>query len=156
MAIAISLREYLDQQGTHYEVLEHSHSSNSMQTAQTAHVPGDQLAKGVVLVDERGYVVAVIPATHHLDVAMVDRKLNRKLTLAAETDFSDLFSDCEPGAVPPVSQPYGCDVVVDESFDDASDVYLEAGDHTDLIHMDGGEFQRLMSGVRHGRFSHRI
>jgi hypothetical protein len=32
-------------------------------------------------------------------------------------------------------------------------VYFEAGDHTDVIHMRGDDFRKLMQGVHHGHFS---
>ena len=64
MAIAISVKEYLDTEGVQYEVIEHPYSVTSMRTAFEAHVSGEDIAKGVVLHDGENYVLAVVPATH--------------------------------------------------------------------------------------------
>ena len=63
---------------------------------------GDQLAKGVVLEDDKGYVMAVVPSTHKIDMTILDRYLGRNLELATETELCQLFHDCEVGAIPPI------------------------------------------------------
>ncbi len=42
---------------------------------------------------------------------------------------------------------------MDDSLLNAPDVYFEAGDHEDLVHLSGVEFLSLLAGARHGRFS---
>jgi len=153
MGIAITLQEYLDREGVPYEVTEHPHTHNSRETAQAAHVPGDYLAKSVLLEDEQGYVLAVIPSTHRVELGKLRKALNRNLGLATEDEVGRLFRDCEIGAIPPVGQAYGVDVVVDDGVAERAEIYFEAGDHLALIHMDGQSFERLMGGVPHGHFS---
>ena len=68
MTISLTLLEYLEWKGVDYELLHHEPAFDSMHTAEAAHVPGDQLAKCVVLEDESGYLMAVIPATHELEL----------------------------------------------------------------------------------------
>ncbi len=63
MSIAASVRSYLAGAGASYGTLLHEHTRDSMHSAQAAHVPGDRFAKCVVLEDERGFLMAVIPAT---------------------------------------------------------------------------------------------
>jgi Ala-tRNA(Pro) deacylase len=58
-----------------------------------------------------------------------------------------------PGAVPPIGECYALDVILDDSIRRQPDVYLEAGDHATLVHMDQSQFARLMADARHGRFS---
>ena len=100
--------------------------------------------------------MAVIPATHHIELGRLDQQLHRHLGLATEKELSDLFTDCEFGAIPPVGQAYGMDVVLEDCLSDCPDIYFESGDHTDLIHMRGEDFQRLMRGAGHGQFSRHI
>jgi Ala-tRNA(Pro) deacylase len=157
MAIAMTLKEYLDRLGVEYEVIPHIHTDTSMRSAQEAHVPGDHLAKSVILEDDGGYLMAVLPATHKLEIGRLQKQLNRhRLGLATEQELSSLFDDCEMGAIPPLGEAYGVDVVVDDSLDEMSDVYFEAGDHTDLVHISGEDFHDLMVDAEHGRFSHHI
>jgi Ala-tRNA(Pro) deacylase len=60
-----------------------------------------------------------------------------------------VFSDCDPGSVPPIAGAYGLAAVLDERLEDAEDIYFEAGDHCTLVHVMAGEFERLMAGVPH-------
>lgn len=156
MAIATSVRDCLARQNIQYELLTHSHTHDSLHTAHAAHVPGDLLAKGVMLEDDRGYLMAVIPATRRVDVGVLGRELGRRLGLATEAELGDIFSDCERGAVPPVGSAYGVEMMVDETLTRCKEVYFEAGNHTDLVHLSGDEFMRLMDGARRGQFSHHL
>ncbi len=156
MAIAITLLEYLEWKGVDYDILKHPHTYGSLQTAEMAHVPGDQVAKCVVLEDDKGYLMAVLPATHHLELGKLHWQLDRHLGLATEKELGDLFGDCETGAIPPVGEAYGFDVIVDDSLMDSNDIYFEAGDHRELIHVSGFDFMNLLPGAEHGSFSRHI
>jgi Ala-tRNA(Pro) deacylase len=117
------------------------------------HIPGDRLAKAVVLRQNGGYMLAVLPASHYIRLADLQEQVGRDVDLADEQDIGLLFGDCAQGAVPPIGECYGLDVIVDESIEAQPDVYLEAGDHATLVHMDRAQFARLMAGAQHGRFS---
>ncbi len=156
MAISVCLKDYLDSSGAHYDVLTHRHTRTSAQTARAAHIPGNQLAKTVILEDEAGYFMAVIPSTHRVDLGTLHHKLHRHVGLATENDLKNLFSDCVLGAAPPIGEAYDIPAYIDVSLDDESDVYFEGGDHEALVHMSGREFRELTRNAQHGRFSHRI
>lgn len=154
MGMAIRLQQYLDGTGVSYDLIEHSYSPTCRAAAHAARVPPDQIAKSVLLSDGRGaYVMAVVPADRRVDLAQLERQLGRRLALAREDELPTLFRDCEPGAVPPLGRVYGLETVWDDSLSACSDVYFEAGDHTDLVHMKGKDFCSLMGGAAHGRFS---
>ena len=91
MAIANRLADYLIEQDADFELISHPHSSTSMESAQLAHVPGALLAKSVVLEDDRGYLLAVIPASCKLDLGELHRQTNRNLGLATEYELGALF-----------------------------------------------------------------
>mgnify|MGYP001156567986 CR=1 FL=1 len=154
MTISLRLLEYLEWKGVDYELLPHAFVTGSLRTAAMAHVPGRQFAKPVVLKDEQGYLVAVLPASHQLDLDELNRDLNRKLRLATEKEIATLFDDCSKGAIPPVPEAYGYDAAVDESLEASPDVYFEAGDHAELVHVSGDDFRYMMHSARHGHFSH--
>jgi Ala-tRNA(Pro) deacylase len=112
-------------------------------------VPGERLAKGVVLTREGGFVVAVVPACSKVRMDVIERMLRCPVGLASEDEIAELFPDCDTGAVPPIAEAYAVDAFVDESLDTQPDVYLEGGDHRSLIHISGDEFRALMKDVRH-------
>lgn len=153
MSIARRLKWYLDAQGATYELLSHAHSSTSEETARNAAIAPRRLAKPVLLEDDRGYVLAVVPASHRVDLAELSAQLHRDLALASERDLAELFHDCEPGAMPALGPPYRIPTVYDDALCELDDVYFEAGDHEDLVHMDATTFLRLLRGSLHGRFS---
>jgi Ala-tRNA(Pro) deacylase len=154
MAIAPTLQKYLDQHVT-YEVIPHMPTMSSMRTAEVCHIPGRRLAKGVVLRRNGGYLLAVVPATHHVRLADLSTQLGEAVDLAAESEIDQLFGDCAHGAVPPFGDCYGLDVIVDDSIEAEPDVYLEGGDHATLIHLTHAQFAKLTAEAAHGRFSAR-
>ena len=156
MAMAMTLRDYLNTEGVEFDVVEHAYSSNATQAAEYAHVSGEKIAKGVVLQDDEGYVMAVIPATHRVQLSKLRKDFNRYLSLAAEVDLSLLFNDCTVGAVPPVGKAYDVDVIFDDRLNDFSDIYFEAGSHAELVHVSGEDFRQLIGDVAHGRISQHI
>lgn len=156
MAIANTLQRFMTSGGVRYEVLTHPRSYSSSETAESAHIPGDRLAKAVLLVDENGYVLAVLPSTHRIALGQLDRLLQRHLGLATEEEVARLFRDCEVGAIPPFGTAYGIETILDDSLLEQPDIYFEAGDHEELIHLSGEQFRQLVAGVPHARFSRHV
>jgi Ala-tRNA(Pro) deacylase len=154
MNVAPRVQDYLAARQTAYDVLSHARTGSSAQTARAAHVPADGLVKGVVVKDDAGYVLAVLPASRHVVLSQLARALHRlPLQLADEAEFTALFSDCDRGALPPLGGIYGLPMMVDEAVDEQPEVYFEAGDHEHLVHMTQAEFYRLTSGAPRARFS---
>ena len=156
MAMAPTLEKYLIDQGVAYELVTHPRTPSSTRTAQAAHVSGECVAKTVVLHDKEGYVLAVVPATHRVELEALQGLLDRRLNLATEEEIAGLFSDCDVGAVPPVGAAYGLEVVLDESLGGLPEICFEAGDHTSLVQVSAGDFETLMGAARRGRFSHHV
>lgn len=153
MSMANTLRAYLDERATPYELVRHSRTMTSSDTAQAAGVSGSRVAKPVVVEDDDHYMVVVIPASHRLRFTALHHALGRQCGLATEREVEALFDDCERGAVPAVAQAYGLDVIVDDALLGLDDVYFEAGDHVELVHLAGDDFRRLMRNAAHGTFT---
>lgn len=153
MAISKRLKWYLEQHGLDYELVHHARSRSSLGSARAAGVPPGKLAKCVLLEDERGYLLAVLPASCQLDLSEIEEQLHRKLELASEAELGDVFLDCEIGAVPAAGPVYGVPTLVDDSLLRMPDVYLEGGDHEELVHLNGPVFRELVTASLHGRFS---
>lgn len=154
MGMSLTMQEYLEDNHVAYDVVRHEETDSSTRTAQAAHVPGRRLAKGVVLKWSEGFMLAVVPASRHVDIEGVARIVGEAVTLASEEEASALFPDCERGAVPIFGVPYRLACVVDGELENRREIYFEGGDHRTLVHVPGREFSRLMYGVPHGRISH--
>jgi len=83
-----------------------------MRSAEACRVSGDCAAKAVVLRDEYGYVLAILPASHHIRLEDLRMQLGLDVDLAAEYEIEELFDDCAPGAVPPVGECYALEGVI--------------------------------------------
>ena len=153
MAVAITLQDHLERLGIEYELVEHPYTETGLDTAERAHIPADKLAKSIILEDEGGYVMAVCPASRRIKLGELYREINRRLEFADEAELAALLGDCALGAVPPVGELYGFEVVVDTDLFMQPDIYFEAGDHVDLVHVSADGFQKLMSGAEHASFS---
>lgn len=153
MAIATTLKSYLEDHHVNYDVVRHPHSATANESAHLAHIPSHQLAKAVVLEDSKGYVVSVLPSSNRLDMEWVNESLGRKLHLATEDELPELFPDCAMGAVPALSNAYGLDVIWDEQLTNASEIFIEAGDHENLVHVHGDVFCRLLQDLPHNIIS---
>ena len=155
MAIAPTLQKYLTTENIAYDEIPHDLTMSSMRTAEAAHISGDRLAKGIVLRRDNGYMLAVMPASHHLRMSDLKAALGEKVDMANEAEVNELFSDCANGAVPAVGKCYGLDLIVDDSIETQPDIYIEAGDHLTLLHLTQAQFARLTADALHGRFSAR-
>ena len=150
MSLATRVRWYLDSQHIEYDIVHHEHSSTSLDSGRKAHVPVGRVAKGVLLEDERGYVLALLPAACRLEFGAIENLLHRRLELAGESEIEDIFGDCEPGAIPAVGDAYNVPMLVDDSLLRLPDLYFEGGDHEDLDHVGGEAFRELVKKASHG------
>ncbi|HEV55881.1 MAG TPA: YbaK/EbsC family protein [Phycisphaerales bacterium] len=156
MGIAITLKQYLDDHGIDYELVQHNPTPSANRTAEAAHIPGDRLAKAVVLEDAGHYLLAALPATHRLQLGRLHHELGELVGLATEREITGLFADCAPGAVPALGPAYGMETLLDRALEAQEDIYLEAGDHQSLVHLSGDAFRSLLKDARHGDFSTHI
>ena len=153
MSIAPTLHRYLAAENILYDEIPHDPTMSSTRTAEACHVSGDRLAKAVVLRRDGRYMLAVVPASHHLKLSELRARLGGDIDIANKTEINRLFADCAQGAVPPIGTCYGLDLIVDDSIQTQPEVYMEAGDHKTLLHLSQAQFGRLTANALHGRFS---
>ena len=151
MSLATRVHWYLDHHHIDYETVHHAPVKTALEAGLRAHVPPGRVAKCVLLEDERGYVLAVLPAACRLSFDAICGVLDRRLDLASESELDEIFSDCAHGAVPALGDAYNIPMLVDDSLLRMPDVYFEGGDHEDLVHVQGQAFLELMRTAQHGR-----
>lgn len=153
MSLPSQLSSYLDQRGAQFEVCMHEHSHNSAETARTANIAPGQLAKSVILEDDTGCLMAIVPADKAVMVDELARMMGRRtLKLADESRIAMLFKDCERGAIPPLGMAWGVETVVDDDVESSDVIYMEGGDHESLLRMSREQFHALTAGLPHGHF----
>jgi Ala-tRNA(Pro) deacylase len=100
MPIAPTLHKYLAAQNIPYDEIPHVLTTSSARTAQACHVSGDRLAKAILLRRDGGYMLAVLPASHHLRLMDLKARFGGDIDMATESEVNSLFADCARGAVP--------------------------------------------------------
>ncbi len=150
MSLARTVNYALSLTRVDYQILRHHHSVTALAAARTAQVDPQHLAKAVVLQDEIGPLLAVVPASERLDLDKLRAELRRSaLDFMPEAELMQLFFDCDKGAIPPLGPDYRVPTVVDTRLRHVDEVYFEAGDHEDLVHVDQTSFRTLMRGAEY-------
>jgi Ala-tRNA(Pro) deacylase len=145
------LDELLNDRQIPFEHMHHRPSYTANRTAQVLHVPGKEVAKTVVLRVDGRYVVAVLPATHRVDLERARQELGaQEVGMATEAEMDRLFPDCERGAVPPFGSLYQLETVVDESLSADEQIVFDAQNHEDAIRMRYRDYEAL----EHPRVGH--
>jgi Ala-tRNA(Pro) deacylase len=140
------LQDFLQRQHSRYELIHHARAITAQETAASAHIRGQLLAKTVMVNIDGRLAMVVVPAARRVHFDRLCRETGaQSATLASEADFRDLFPDCEVGAMPPFGNLYGIEVYVDESLVTDSDIAFNAGTHTEVMRMPYSEFERLVA-----------
>ena len=139
------LREYLDSHNVKYTVIEHSPVYTAQEIAASAHIPGKQLAKTVMIKADGQMVMAVLPASFRVNFERFKELTgSKKVKLSSEREFKELFPDCEPGAMPPFGNLYGMEVYAAENLAEEMEIAFCAGSHGELIRIAYKDFERLV------------
>lgn len=136
------LKEFLETHNIKYVTISHSQAFTAQEIAATTHIPGKQLAKTVMVKIDGTMAMAVLPASHRVDFDQLKKATGAKrVELATEQEFKDLFPECEIGAMPPFGNLYGMQVFVAESLAEAEDIAFNAGSHRELIRISYKDFE---------------
>jgi len=142
---AKQLKELLDSHNIKYVTMTHSAAYTAQEIASLAHVRGEEFAKTVIVRIDGAMVMAVLPASYHVDLPLLKAAAQgKKIALASETDFRDRFPECETGAMPPFGQLFGMSVFVDETLTRDKEIAFNAGTHHELIRLPYDDFARLV------------
>ena len=150
MTIAITLSEYLDRHHVNYDVVSHRFTQSSLDSSRSAHVPANKLGKAVILQNSKGkHLMASLPGDYRLSLMRLNHKLQNDYHLISEVLLKDLFPDCAQGAIPSIGDAYKMNMMIDDALLKADAVYIEAGDHTNLIKIERAQYQDMMSDIPH-------
>ena len=150
----MKVQEYLREQNVEFQILDHRPTYDAQRMAQAVHVSGEEVAKTVLLRSNEGYAVAVLQATHRLDLAAAQQALGvAKLALATEKEMKTVLPANELGALPPFGSLYGMRTLVDTSLSQDEVIVFEGNTHHESIRMRYEDFvdleQPLVAEVSH-------
>ncbi len=139
------LKAFLDSHQIKYVTCTHSQAFTAQEIAATAHIPGKEMAKTVMVKIDDDMAMVVLPATDDVDLWLLrDATGAEHVKLANEREFKNLFPDCEIGAMPPFGNLYDMPVYVAASLAEDEEIAFNAGTHTELIKLPYHDFERLV------------
>jgi Ala-tRNA(Pro) deacylase len=139
------LKEFLDKNNIRYVTIRHSQAYNAQRVAASAHIPGDELAKTVMVKIDGKMAMAVLPASFRVNFDTLKLLTGATtIELANEMEFKYMFPDCEVGAMPPFGNLYDMEVYVAEKLREDEEISFCAGTHFELIKMAYDDFERLV------------
>jgi Ala-tRNA(Pro) deacylase len=142
----MNLQEYLGRHHVPFEVLHHRPTYEAQRMAHAVHTSGYLVAKTVLLRVDGGqqFVVAVLPATHRVEMQRVREVLAcGHVQLASEEEVAKRCPDCERGALPPFGSLYGMRTLVDRALVEDEQIVFEGNTHDEAICMTLTDFQRI-------------
>lgn len=143
---AKKLKEFLDANDIQYVTISHSQAFTAQKIAASAHIPGKEIAKTVVIKIDGKMAMAVLPGSYRIDMKTLQEVTgSHNVSLASEEDFKNMFPECETGAMPPFGNLYDMEVFAAESLTEDEEIAFNAGSHTELIKMSFTDFKRLVN-----------
>lgn len=142
------LKKFLDEKGVAYTVIRHSEAFTAQEIAAAMHVHGKELVKVIIVKSGDRYYMCALPASYRVDMGKLKNVLDVKdLRLATEEEFSNLFSDCEVGAMPPFGNLYKMDTHMDRVVTENEEIVFQAGDHMEAIKMRYSDYAELVRPI---------
>jgi len=139
------LKDFLDQNKVKYTVISHSRAYTALEIAASAHLPGKEIAKTVIVKIDGKMSMAVLPASHKIDFNLLKQAAGaREIAMASETEFKDMFPECDVGAMPPFGILYGMDVYSADGLAEDDEIAFNAGSHTEIVRLAYKDFERLV------------
>ncbi|TFG88195.1 MAG: YbaK/EbsC family protein [Gemmatimonadales bacterium] len=139
------LKGFLDGHGVRYVVISHSPAFTAQEIAASAHIPGEEVAKTVIVEMDGRLVMAVVPAPCRVDLERLRQAAGANYVhLASEEDFTARFPNCEAGAMPPFGNLFDMPVYVDKALALDEKIAFTAGTHHELVQVAYEDFQNLV------------
>ncbi len=143
---SFKIKEYLNSQNVKYVGIMHSPAYTAQEIAASAHIKGQELAKTVIVRLDGKMVMCVLPASHHVDFALLKKNSGaREAELVPEDEYKDKFPGCEPGSQPPFGNLYGMEVLVSRALTQDKKIAFNAGSFFELIQLSLNDYMRLVN-----------
>ena len=142
---AQTLKKYLDSNHVKYTIITHSPEYTAQEIAASAHIPGKDLAKTVIVKIDGDFAMAVLPASMHVSLKSLKEAAGvGSAEIASEAEFEELFPDCEVGAMPPFGNLYDMPVYAARELTEDDQIAFSAGTHSELVQLSYSDFDKLV------------
>jgi len=139
------VKEFLEENHVKYVSISHSTAYTAQEVAASAHIPGKEMAKTVMVKINGRMAMAVLPANYQIDFDKLKKLAGTQdVELASEEEFKYLFPDCEIGAMPPFGNLYDMPVYVAASLTEDDEIDFNAGTHRELIKIKYKDYEGIV------------
>jgi Ala-tRNA(Pro) deacylase len=140
-----AVTSFLESRGVGYDVIEHRPTFSAAAEARASGSELFEAAKTLALHDRGGYRMAVIPATHRLDLQRARELLGATshLRLASEAELERDFPMFDVGAMPPLGSMMPMPEIVDVHLLYHAQILCAGGDHKHSIRLDPRDLLRV-------------
>jgi Ala-tRNA(Pro) deacylase len=140
-----AVTSFLESAGVGYDVVEHRPTFSAAAEARASGADPREAAKTLALHDRGGYRMAVIPASHRLDLHRARALLGATthLRLATEAELERDFPMFDVGAMPPLGAMMPMPEIVDVHLLYHERILCAGGDHKHSIRIDPRDLLRV-------------
>jgi Ala-tRNA(Pro) deacylase len=139
------LREFLDRSSVRYLVIAHSPAYTAQEIAASAHIPGKELVKTVMLRIDGKMAMAVLPASEQVSLDKLRSALSAEsVEISTEEEFKYLFPECEIGAMPPFGNLYNMPVYASPTLTKDEEITFNSGTHRELVKLTYHDYENLV------------
>lgn len=148
MEFATTVSNALKEAGVQYKVIQYTWANSLEQAAKSAGIAPEHIARAVLLHDEQGILMVVLPLSGMIDFRALSELTLRNLSPITHLPLNRLFTDCDDGSVPPLGPRYQIPTIIDESLMLVPEVFFEPGRKGCLVGVSNQYFRQLMRGAK--------
>ncbi|HET8705580.1 MAG TPA: HDOD domain-containing protein, partial [Pseudomonadales bacterium] len=152
MAVAVSIKRFLQKMGVAFREHPHHRSHCLFEIAKEQGISPQQIAVAELYQGKSAKYMVVHSLAMQVDPTCLNH-LSGETLKPFEGSLPNLFADAEPGCIPPLPEPYGISGIVDLRLFSESRVYFYAGSHAMLVSVSGNDFAFLLSSASRGVIS---
>lgn len=137
------LRQFLNQEGVRYLVIQHPPAATAAEVAEATRIPGRCFAKTVVLAINGTLLLMVLPVMRQVPLPELGEYLDAEPRLASEAEFRGSFPDCDLGTMPPFGHLFGLRTLCSNELAEQERIAFNAGSATEVMVLDWADYRRL-------------
>lgn len=139
----MQIADFLAEQQVEFEAVPHPPAFTAHKLAKYLRISGSHVAKAVLLYGNEGFLLAILPATHRIDVLQLGDALGGPVRLASAQEIAWVVRDCEWGVVPPFGALYGLSTLLEDSIAPEATMVFETQTHVEAIRLKCADYERL-------------
>lgn len=150
MALAARLERFLARKGIPYTDVSIPQATSFNAAVMESGQPRADVVQATLLIDIKGAVMAVHQFDSALDLEAIHQFTGRRLQTLTARQSMRLFSDCDPGFIPPIGGAYDLPVLLDDDVAQAERAVMASGSDDSLLEMEGRDLRLALAGARQG------